>query len=248
MSEIPLTPVELPPVPPGSTTAGCTAADDVLCDWVLEGAAPPAVDMTRLEEIYARPGFEEAASRGADGWERMIAELLGLLESLFGTSGAQGFAEWTRFLVLAAAALLLTWLGVRLVRAALGRRTRAPRPTARTAAPLPEVVDKGGVHLARAHGLIVHAPREGIREGLLGLLSALEGAGLSRPDRVRTNQELARELPDRGASAPTVREVRDLLDWYDRAFYSLARVEPEEARRFLLAVEALVETLPEART
>src|SRR5690606_37554262 len=102
VSEIPLTPVELPPVPPGSTTAGCTAADDVLCDWVLEGAAPPAVDMTRLEEIYARPGFEEAASRGADGWERMIAELLGLLESIFGTSGAQGFAEWTRFLVLAA--------------------------------------------------------------------------------------------------------------------------------------------------
>lgn len=232
---------------PAQTAAGaCAASDEALCRWALEGAAPLSTDRQRLAEIYARPGFEDAASRGKDGWEHLLAELGRFFEDLFGTSGAQGFAEWTRFLILTAAALAAVWVFYRLVLRLRAGRRRLPRAVPALHDTAPAAAQAGRVHLRRARGLVEASPREGIREGLLGLLAALEGAGLSRPERVRTNRELARELPARGAPAPLVSEVRDLLAWYDRAFYSLGRVTEAEARGFLTSVEALVTTLPEA--
>ena len=82
-------------------------------------------------------------------------------------------------------------------------------------------------------------PREAIREGLLALLSSLEAKRLARPDRVKTNRELVGELPGRGASAQLTGEVERLVRWYDRAFYSLEPVPPEDAARFVDEVERL---------
>lgn len=222
----------------------CGGADEALCRWALGDGAPAATDPTRLAGIYARDGFEEAASRGAGGWERLLAELGDFFESLFASTGAQGFAEWTRFLILAIAvglaALLLYRVGGRILeRIGAGHRPlpRAPSSGLSTAV---AAANASRMHLGRARELVERIPREGIREGLLGLLAALESAGLSRPDRVRTNRELARELPARGAPDALVGEVRALLDWYDRAFYSLARVEVDEAQRFLGSVESVI--------
>ncbi|MFP2933600.1 DUF4129 domain-containing protein, partial [Pyxidicoccus sp. 3LG] len=72
---------------------------------------------------------------------------------------------------------------------------------------------------------------------------ALEQRRLARPDRVKTNRELAAELPARGSPAPVVSEVERLVGWYDRAFYSLAPVPEDEAARFVTAVEHLNGTL-----
>jgi len=234
---------------PSAEAGPCAAADEAVCRWALEGRPAPAIDHARLGGIYAREGFEEAQSRRAGGLEHLWERLAGLLESLFGSAGAQGFAEWTRTLVLVAAALFALMLLVRVGRRLLQRSAIARRPLpGRSSAPFtsPPPGNSSGAHLARARQLIRGDAREGIREGLLGLLAALEGAGYSRPERVRTNRELARELPARGAPGALVGEVRALLDWYDRAFYSLARVGEEEAERFLVSVETLVAQLPGA--
>ena len=55
---------------------------------------------------------------------------------------------------------------------------------------------------------------------------------------MKTNRELVRELPDRGAPEPVSRRAGELFGWYDRTFYSLAPVSPDEARRFISEVEA----------
>jgi hypothetical protein len=61
---------------------------------------------------------------------------------------------------------------------------------------------------------------------------------------VKTNRELAAELPGRGAPEALVREVERLVRWYDGAFYSLAPVPSAEAARFVEDVERLQGTLP----
>ena len=99
-------------------------------------------------------------------------------------------------------------------------------------------------HLARARAALDTDAREALREALLALLSALERRRLSRPDRVRTNRELARELPARGAPPAVAAEVARLVEWYDARFYSLAPVAAAEARRFVEAVAALEAHMP----
>ena len=94
-------------------------------------------------------------------------------------------------------------------------------------------------HLQRAREALASSPREAIRQGLLALLSTLEERQLARPDRVKTNRELAAELPGRGAPAPLVHEVERLVRWYDRTFYSLSPVPPDEAATFVADVERL---------
>ena len=41
-------------------------------------------------------------------------------------------------------------------------------------------------------------------------------------------------------SAALAEKVRVQVDWYDRAFYSLFPVPPDEARHFVAAIEALL--------
>jgi hypothetical protein len=98
--------------------------------------------------------------------------------------------------------------------------------------------------LQRARGALASNTREAIRQGLLALLSTLEERQLARPGRVKTNRELAAELPGRGAPPPLVQEVERLVRWYDRIFYSLSPVPPHEAASFVADVERLHASSP----
>nr|WP_225937119.1 DUF4129 domain-containing protein [Myxococcus sp. RHSTA-1-4] len=203
-------------------------------------AAPPMSEPERLKAILDRPEFARARQRHGDVVKRLMRELEAWLESLFESSEAQGFAVATRAVMLGLALAVVLW-GVLKLSRRRGLKTASPGALALTEAPL--VLDSPGEHLRRAREALAADAREAIREGLLGLLSALEQKRLARPDRVKTNRELAAELPGRGAPAPVVSEVERLVGWYDRAFYSLAPVPADEAARFVAAVEHLNGTL-----
>ena len=216
------------------------------CDVESHAQGPAAVptppsEPKRLQAILDRPEFARARERHGDALKRLMREVTAWLEGLFESREAQGFAVATRAVMLGLALALLLW-GMLKLRARRGKST--PRTaTATTSDAEPLVLDSPGEHLRRARAALTTDGREAIREGLLSLLSALEERRLARPDRVRTNRELAAELPGRGAPAPLVREVERLMDWYDRAFYSLAPVASDEAARFVTEVETLNGTL-----
>lgn len=204
-------------------------------------AAPlPVSEPERLKAILDRPEFARARQRHGDVLKRLMRELEAWLEGLFESNEAQGFAVATRAVMLGLALALVLW-GVLKLSARRGQKALRPDAVAVSEAPL--VLDSPGEHLRRARAALAADAREAIREGLLGLLSALEQRRLARPDRVKTNRELAAELPARGAPAPVVSEVERLVGWYDRAFYSLAPVPADEAASFVAAVEHLNGTL-----
>lgn len=203
-------------------------------------AALPVSEPERLKAILDRPEFSRARQRHGDLVKRLMRQLEAWMESLFESSGAQSFAVATRAVMLGLAFALVLWGVLKLA----GRRRRVAAPLASTPAEAPLVLDSPAVHLRRAHTMLGTDAREAIREGLMGLLSALEQRRLARPDRVKTNRELAAELPARGAPATVVSEVERLVGWYDRAFYSLAPVPQDEAASFVAAVEHLNGTLP----
>jgi hypothetical protein len=204
-------------------------------------AALPPGEPERLKAILDRPEFSRARQRHGDLVKRLLRELEAWMEGLFESNEAQSFAVATRAVMLGLALALVLWGALRL---AARRGRRAAAPLASTLAEAPLVLDSPGEHLRRARAALGADAREAIREGLLGLLSALEQRRLARPDRVKTNRELAAELPSRGAPATVVSEVERLVGWYDRAFYSLAPVPPDEAASFVAAVEHLNGTLP----
>ncbi|QSQ28172.1 DUF4129 domain-containing protein [Pyxidicoccus parkwayensis] len=201
----------------------------------------PASEPERLKAILDRPEFSHARQRHGDLLKRLMRELEAWMEGLFESNEAQSFAVATRAVMLGLAFALVLW-GVLRFAARLGRK--AATVLASTQAEVPLVLDSPGEHLRRAHAALSSDARTAIREGLLGMLSALEQRRLARPDRVRTNRELAAELPARGAPATVVSEVERLVRWYDRAFYSLAPVPADEAASFVAAVEHLNGSLP----
>ena len=62
---------------------------------------------------------------------------------------------------------------------------------------------------------------------------------------MKTNRELAKELPGRGASATLSAEVQAAVTRYDRAFYSQEPVAQELAATF---VEEIAQAASRART
>jgi hypothetical protein len=201
-----------------------------------EQAPLPASDPKRLREILDRPEFAQARRRETDLLQRLMRQLDAWLDSLFESQGAQSFAVATRAIILGLALAVALWAMLHL------RRWRRPstahvQGTPGAAAPL--ALDSPREHLQRARESLASDAREAIRQGLLALLSTLEERRLARPDRVKTNRELAAELPARGAPAPLVQEVERLVHWYDRTFYSLSPVPSEEAARFVADVERL---------
>lgn len=208
------------------------AQADTVC--ALQGRAQPGgvADRGALEALYARPEFATShSSATGDLFKRLKA----WLEELFETSGAETFSNVTRVAVLVLAATLVVGVLVKLS----GRRARRPRGTPREEATRLELADPAE-HLARAATVVSADPRLAAREGLFAILAALERQRLARPDRVKTNRELARELPDRGAPPALVAAVSAQLAWYDRAFYSLEPLAPERARAFLDEARGLV--------
>jgi hypothetical protein len=243
------------PLPPG--TSGHSAPDrarqltvylKAVCD--LEAQAPQGPEVSsepqRLKDILDRPEFARARQRNSDVVERLLRELVNWLEGLFESRSAQGFAVATRAVMLGVA-LAVVLFGVLRVRWRRNQKASTPQGTAAEAPPLE--LDTPGEHLGRARtALETEDSREAIREGLLGLLSTLEQRKLARSDRVKTNRELAAELPARGAPVRVSGEVERLVGWYDRAFYSLEPVSREEATRFVESVERLHGSLEEGRS
>ncbi|WP_233602048.1 DUF4129 domain-containing protein, partial [Corallococcus sp. CA047B] len=245
--------VPLPPGTSGQTPEGRARQLTVYLEAVCKleagqqqaDAPEVASDPERLRAILDRPEFARARQRNSDVLTRLLRELETWLEGLFESRGAQGFAVATRALMLGVA-LAVVLFGVLRVRWRRSRKV-AVAPGAEGAAQ-PLELDTPGEHLGRARtALETEDAREAIREGLLGLLSTLEQRKLARPDRVKTNRELAAELPTRGAPARVTGEVERLVGWYDQAFYSLEPVPRDEAARFVEAVEQLHGSLAEGR-
>jgi hypothetical protein len=202
----------------------------------------PGSEPERLRAILDRPEFTRARNRNSDLLLRLMRELEAWMDRFFESRGAVSFAVATRALILGLALAVVLWGVLRLLSSRRqGVRTRARQARAQAE---PLKLDSPREHLQRARGALGSDAREAIREGLLSLLSALEERRLARPDRVKTNRELAAELPGRGAPDALVREVERLVRWYDRAFYSLAPVPSEEAARFVEDVERVQGTLP----
>jgi hypothetical protein len=201
----------------------------------------PVSDPARLRAILDRPEFAQARKRNTDLLQRLLRQADAWLSGFFQSKGAQSFAIATRAVILGLGLAVVLWGVLRFRR---WRRPSAPQahPDARATSPLE--LDSPHEHLQRARGALAANPREAIRQGLLALLSTLEERQLARPDRVKTNRELAAELPSRGAPPPLVQEVERLVHWYDRTFYSLAPVPPEEAASFVADVERLQLTPP----
>ncbi|MFY0566652.1 DUF4129 domain-containing protein [Archangium lansingense] len=199
-------------------------------------AQPSTADPARLQEILSRPEFALARQRQGDVLQRLMRELKALLEELLQTREAQSFATGTRTLVLVLGFAVVLFAMLRLRH---WRRGPAHRGGGTETGAAALELDSPGEHLERARTALGARPREAIREGLLALLSSLEAKRLARPDRVKTNRELVGELPARGASAQLTGEVERLVRWYDRAFYSLEPVPPEDAARFVDEVERL---------
>ena len=207
-----------------------------------EGRAALRVgDREHLDEILSRPEFAQARGANLGGLERLVAWLVAWVEALFETRGALGFVRWTRVLVLSLAIAVALGAGFRLA-GALRRRGERKRLTEVGRGERLEL-DAPSVHLQRGGTMVEADPRGAIREGLFALLGALERRSLARPDRVRTNREVAEEVAQRGAAPELSEQVRGLLGWYDRAYYSLERPEAPEARRFLDDVGQLAERL-----
>jgi hypothetical protein len=211
-----------------------------------EGAARaqdplPASSPDRLRAILDRPEFSQARKRNTDFLQRIIRQADAWLSGFFQSQGAQSFAVATRAVILGLGLAVVLWGVLRF------RRWRHPSAALShrdTGSASPLALDSPREHLKRAREALAADPREAIRQGLLALLSTLEERQLARPDRVKTNRELAAELPSRGAPPPLVQEVERLVHWYDRAFYSLSPVPPEEAATFVADVERLQVSSP----
>ncbi|MEW5738276.1 MAG: hypothetical protein AB1938_05085 [Myxococcota bacterium] len=208
---------------------------------LLARPAEGAVDRAALEAVYQRPGFEKARARDTGVAQALLAQLRAWLESLFETTGAETYSNVTRVVVLFAAVLAGLFAVLRFAARKKARAQNQAEP-----APARLILDSPAAHLERARAALASEPRGAIREGLLALLSHLERQRLARPDRVKTNRELARELPARGAPDALTATVTRLLDWYDGAFYSLDPVAPEAAKRFVEDVAAVAQLPAEA--
>lgn len=218
--------------------ASCPAADDelpvaaqhALCGLEARASDAAAPDRARLEDIFARDRYARSRASDTGSFKALLDRLRAWLTSIFESGGAQSFSQATRFLVLTVAGLLAAIGAARLFSRGGSRRARRADDAA---SPTALELETPAEHLARARAALSTAPREAIREGLFALLSALEDARLARPDRVRTNRELVKELPTRGADAALVARVEPLMRWYDGAFYSLEPVPPDGAARFV---------------
>ncbi len=220
---------ELQALPEDQRDAACALSSSPIVD-----SSPEA--LVTLDDVFERPEFATARHRTGSTLKVLLGHFLAWLESLFESSGAQVYSNVTRIAVLVVAVL---------VASSLALKARARR-RARVSSDLkPELGGQGlpledpTVHLARANALLETDSREAIREGLYALLSLLEHRRWARTDRVKTNRELARELPSRGAPSAVTERVTGMLAWYDRAFYSRRDVSRADAEHFISEITSL---------
>lgn len=222
------------PCPEAEGSSLSTEQQVTLCALVRRPHAQPSTgpSVEALGELYTRPAFLKAHSgQAADVLKRLKA----WLETVFETSEAETYSNLTRVFVLVLAAFVVVATVARLAGRRLAKRTKMQTPERREL----ELADPSQ-HLARARALASGDARAAAREGLLAILTALERQRLARPDRVKTNRELARELPERGASPELVVAVTTQLTWFDRAWYSLEPLDAARVNAFLDEASALV--------
>lgn len=216
--------------------AACPEGAEQTCMQLEQRTVQPP-DRATLERLLQEPEFSRVRNRNQNVIAVLWEQFFAWLKKIFQTDEAATFAKTVPFAVLALAFTIALAAVLRFVRVRGGgdeQRAHATAPAhALVLKPAPE-------HLANARALLATSPRDAIREALLALLSSLERRNLARPDRVKTNRELCAELPGRGADAALVRAVAERVDWYDRAFYSLAPIAKDEAAGFLASVEQLV--------
>lgn len=222
------------PCPQAEGSQLTTEQQETLCALAQrpEGQASTRPSLEALGELYARPAFLKAHSSQAGD---LLKRLKAWLETVFETSEAETYSNLTRVFVLVLAAFVVVATVARLAGRRLAKRTKTQTTERREL----ELADPSH-HLARARALAPGDARAAAREGLLAILSALERQRLARPDRVKTNRELARELPDRGASPELVAAVTTQLTWFDRAWYSLEPLDAARVNTFLDEASALV--------
>ncbi len=191
-------------------------------------------DRERLAGILDRPEFSRARRPDASAIQALLARLNLWLKSMLETSGAATYASWARVVVLAVA---LAAAAGGLLRAVRWRRGH--RAVTAEVGDSPLKLEDPSTHWALAEKALMHDGREAVRQALLCLLAALEQRRWARPDRVKTNRELAAELPSRGAPPELHQAVLELVRWYDRTFYSLEPVPANEAQRFVSEVGRL---------
>jgi hypothetical protein len=233
----------LPREEPARTRA-VTERLQLACQLKAKADAPPRPDRARLEAILARPEFDAARRSDSDAMARLLALLNDWLVDFLTAQGTADFADVTRKVVLALAAVAALTGTVHSLR----KRRRArlgPRAAASPARGEALALDAPVEHLQRAREALSADAREAIRQALLALLASLERKRLARPDRVRTNRELAADLPKRGAPAELTEQVSALMRWYDARFYSLQPVSDGDAAGFVEQVDALARTLEE---
>jgi hypothetical protein len=225
---------------PARVAAVAELAADRLYETCRHLATPApaagAADKAKLLEILSRPEYE---LRGRDeGFLlRLLERIRTWLRDVLATSRqVQSVALSVRTLFLTAACLLAAWLALRLARLTLRRRARARA----VALEGPIVLDDPKRYEARAaQALSGGDGREAIRLCLLALLATLERLRLAAPGRAATNREVALHIAERGGSAALSEETGALVDWYDRAWYSLRPVSEAEARDFAAKVATL---------
>lgn len=205
---------------------------ELVCALDARKTATAAIDRQALTAIYARPEFTTSRDGAAAD---LLRRMKVWLESLFETSGAETFSNITRFAVLALAALAIVFVVVR-----FSRKPPRSMKTASARDDGPFTLADPAEHLKRATALLRDDPRQSTREALLALLAALERRRLARPDRVKTNRELARELPERGAPPDVTEAVTAQLSSFDRAWYSLEPLDGAAASAFLESTTAII--------
>jgi hypothetical protein len=211
-----------------------TEQQQTVCALMERSEVLPATQPSReaLSNLYSRPAFRQAHSGETSD---LLKRLRAWLERVFETSGAETYSNLTRVLVLIAAAFVVVATVARLA----GRQLTKRAPTV-TPVPRQLKLADPSRHLSRGRELALGDPRAAAREGLLAILASLEQQRLARPDRVKTNRELAAELPKRGASPDLVAAVTAQLTWFDTVWYSLEPLEAARVNAFLDEAAALV--------
>lgn len=206
-------------------------------------APAPELERSRLAAILARPEYD-LRSRDEQFLARLLQRVWTWFRDVFAQSETvQRAAFSTRAAFLGAVGLAVAWLAWRLARSRRSVRREEASPGA---APL-ALDDPRSYDASAASALARGDGRDAMRCALLGVLASLERSRLAAPGRAATNREVAGQVARRGGPAALVDSVSRLAEAYDRAWYGLAWIEPDEARRFVASARALSDEAARAR-
>jgi hypothetical protein len=212
---------------------------DALCsqvEWSISvethSQSNVVADQQSLSLILQRPQFR--ARRGAE-WPlaRLLSRLWDVIKEFIQARGFSSFSSVTRFAFLAFVVLGTLLLGVRLWRRRPGLDEETPPDESfreRLLSP-DELRTQALAALGRKDG------REAIRLQMRALVSEVERGGRVGIKRGSTNREIVRALSESGSPEST--SLAEAVSWFERTFYGLAEIAPDEAERFSQHIDSL---------